>query len=405
MSWAARYPDERRRDMVSRRVVTWTALVCVVFGVGCGPDQEPPEDADAGLTPFVSLDDYVMRRSSALATEQCEVVYGGCIYPRDYALLSGYGAYGDRESCESARSEGIASGWLADYADAVDAGRLTYDPVAASACIDAIEGLEGDPCTVEDMNRVIVAECDGVFVGDLAQGEECVFDVECGDGLRCANDGNPACGQTCQPTDNCGGVTCGEGMRCVAFGGDREFCERAQELGEECDLAWECGEDVQRVRCRSGRDGARGVCAERGSSGVNEPCGLEDYFCEEGLVCDVRNGVCMVPRAVAMGEEGEACSNGIEAQTCELGLVCVSTNFDARNRGGRCRAPRAQGESCFLNLECDVGLRCVRIDYEERTAGTCEAPLADGQACTSDFDCASRLCGEGFVCTTGVCEE
>jgi hypothetical protein len=384
--------------MVSRRVVTWTALVCVVFGVGCGPDQEPPEDADAGLTPFVSLEDYMERRADTLAREQCEVVYA-CEHPRDFALFWGWGSHGDLESCEESRGPRFEAGRRQLWLDGVASGAFAYDPVSAEACLSALEALD-DPCTFEDSFEVLRSECAEVFEGQLAQGDACSIDEECSDGLRCASGADLACGRTCEPMESCGGETCGEGTRCVVFSGGGERCVPEVEPGGACDGDWQC---VGETRCLSVGDATQGVCTARGARGQDEPCDGDDFFCEEGLVCDEREETCSAPRPIVMGDEGDACSVP-DGEACALGLVCV---FDASNpiaREGECGAPLLQGEPCVSPSECAGALSCVGFDFSTSSPGECGPLREDGEACVFSVDCRSNVCTDG-VCGAGTCEE
>ena len=387
---------------MSRRDVVWTALVCLLWGVGCGPDQEqedegPPEDTETVET-TLSLEEYASTRAGLVAREQCEVVYV-CEHARDFALARGWGGYGDQDACEASRGARIASNLEASLVAGVDSGALEYDPVSAQACLDALEALD-DPCTFEDAFQTLDVACAEVFTGVRAQGEACAFDVECGEGLRCASGEDLACGRTCEPEESCGGQTCGEGTQCVVFFGRREQCEPVVELGEECNGDWECAGDAQCLRVAPD---PVGLCTARGVQGQDEPCDGDDFFCAQGLVCDGRKNTCFAPRAALMGDEGDACSVP-DGEFCALGLTCLFDDVDPFSRAGECGAPRAQGEACAFESECEDELSCLGVDYATRTRGECGRLLADGEVCVSGFDCISNVCTDG-ACGLGACGE
>lgn len=96
------------------------------------------------------------------------------------------------------------------------------------------------------------------------------------------------------------------------------------------------------------------VLAAGCSSGLGEPCDARTA-CPEDLVCSFPSGddgptprgVCDYP----LRGEGEACTLAAE---CEKALTC-SSHFTPGDRYGTCVKPRAEGDACFTDRDCESG--------------------------------------------------
>jgi hypothetical protein len=267
----------------------------------------------------------------------------------------------------------------ADCSELVDFGavlepvpsRVSFDEVAAAACLEA---LEGDFECFE-----AVPACDAVYRGLVANGDGCDHSFECASG-RCDYDGDTctsacaprfAVGEACDAHEECASGVC-EDERCAP----EPAFERASE-GEPCELP---------ARCEPGL-----YCIDRGSGprcvrepALGEACDPSHFpLCEPPYVCD---GVCAEPPAV-QDREGEACG---PRRRCNrlLGLDCrggVCTSIGDGSAGSECRSD--------LPRDCDAGLVCHR--------DACTAPIPVGERC----DPAVAPCVEGAWCPEGACVE
>ena len=221
--------------------------------------------------------------------------------------------------------------------DAVAAGRMTYDPVAGGACIEATRQAYCLTLPFSD------ASCDQLFSPGVPPGGMCTSDLECAGTCD-----NPSCGvQCCAGT--CGpeptgmppepepraqiGEPCMTHTDCV----DEAYCEadflctaRPTEEGEHCLFGCARGDlycDTSELVCK--RYGARGEACD--VDGVTAPpCDPAWSYCDD--VCVDRPGV------------GEPC--GAQPQTC------VATSFC--NDVMVCQARGSAGDPCTTSDECQV---------------------------------------------------
>jgi hypothetical protein len=244
--------------------------------------------------------------------------------------------------------------------EAVEAGRLDYDPVQARACA----ALSVGSCdNVEALAYGIRAQqlqsnaCAGVVKGVLGLGDECHPDStnyadECAEGYCPPT----ACPSTCQAfaeaDDDCDAVA----SFCDAtrfFCNGEGKCQAFVAPGEPCPNRNECAPgDV----CHS-IDDQTALCTT--PTALGQPCGPNDS-CAEG-------GVCFEGECTAQVGLGEACTS---SSHCPDGSFCNVT----------CRAFVELNGDCTLDL-CGAGLTCVDM--------VC---LAQGRV---DDDCP---CEEGLWC-------
>lgn len=278
-------------------------------------------------------------------------------------------------------------------------GTLRYDAVRSAACADAFltqgcaewKGLP-DSCTRFLLPRAALggdcydgyAACaEGVCRGSSCPrtcqprallDEVCTVDADCRSGLycrfppflspvgQCAAYGNV--GAACSTT-----ALCADGLRCVA-----EQCRALPLAGSLC-LAGQCAATSY---CEGVLDG--GVCAERKPEGA--ACSGEQ--CAAGLVCDALSSTC----ARASLASGDPCTL---SQRCPPAEACIGAT---ERRAGFCDRPRAEGEDCVTDRDCEEHLGCLAGDG----GASCQRRLAAGSACTSQ-----QACQAGATCLDGTC--
>lgn len=282
---------------------------------------------------------------------------------------------------------------------------------------------------------LLLAACDLGLGGE----DECATDDDCGRFEQCI----PAFlfgGSECKPMKKAGeecawSVTdCRPGLTCN-YAYEPARCQKPKPFGGICDSGGDCA-DAEAICNRTVPDAAS-VCTLPGTvpegggcwnpavcmpglgcamSVCSPPGGLGDWCsghwppdvpsCEEGLVCSVREQVCIVPGpegTPCTGDEGclgdLTCHQGYAAPVCSPrsgagepcgtprdcveGLVCGSAKA--------CREMAPLGEPCGDDVDCEGSLQCV--------LEVCETwPLPLGAACEEDLHC-----GFDAFCDVGSC--
>jgi len=306
-------------------------------------------------------------------------------------------------------------------AEAIEAGRVNYDPAGIRVCLDFIEGL-----SCAELNEVpggLLDHCP-FLSGTVADGDDCVIDFECATPHALCNEPTK-----CLPDDVCcvhgctppaaidmpcvqGETECEPGAYCV-YNGDSYVCAGGEandicDSGSDCEVENYCsyGTNTCQPELASGAPcaqdeacpGAETCLGDDLSGAKGGTCGRSD---REGDRCDgdCFGFVCDQPDPTALGtcvpylqEEGADCSK----IPCSLfGWVC--------DRGADQCVPRpGLGDACNNSDlgECQFGLFCTN-DITGDPDGVCATKLADGERCSSDSQCDSGICGgdpEGTTC-------
>lgn len=339
--------------------------------------------------------------------------------------------------------------------DSVNAGRMAYDGNAARRCLDAFNSADCVSLLSTSISEPL--KCDGVFTGLVAEGQDCYDDRECADGLYCdESDGNcpgqctpyTAVGEACFSEEVCDPdiAWCDpENDVCTEKRGDGEDCLLDNDCrdglrcdndtvpsvcvplgleGDACDARWDCQESLMCVN---------DICTGQKKKGATCFAGLhyEGMFlvCEAGLYCDAD---------IAKGEPTGSCQSQkgtgedcVYFAECASGLVCIGAEVNPDTQQvtlGKCDQPIQSAGACnpeAPTTECDydqycystsgtcvsypgLGDTCVYSEDPEciggdlycdslqaGVAGTCRERKEVGEACSDYDECKSWRCREG----------
>ncbi|MDI1483402.1 hypothetical protein [Polyangium sp. y55x31] len=260
----------------------------------------------------------------------------------------------DKATCDA--TQGDAQETLQLLTDAV-LGRVTYDPTAGRACVEAIRAYACD--TRASAQKGVSDACANMFVGTVPEGEACLLAEECAGDSFC---------DTSMPTG--GGVctlgVCTKRPALVAVGGD---C-----TDKPCVESAYCDQAAMPFTCKARKDNG-------------EACDAVDQ-CKDGMRCDV----------------------GGNPQTCYL----------LQNRGGQCNPSLQQG-ACFRfddychptdrkctqlpgdGMPCTDDSKCLAYAFCDN--GTCKRRAIEGEACMDGDNCLGTLRCDNMVCTVQISDE
>ncbi len=325
-------------------------------------DAFVPVDANHDTGPDLHPD--LVEFLGALAPATCDL-YDRCGVDLSFSI-SFLDAADCQDLIESAYTDQAAPGYRA----LIEAGRVSYDSVAAQTCLDQVASVT---CAEA---QGIMRDCAAVFQGLVADGATCAADAECGpssycdDPFDCGNVGvcrpRAALGASCVSDSGCAGdAYCGNGV-----------CRSYVEVGGAC---------ASPLRCRFGLECWSGTCGDPLTippADVGGACALDEGMrCVSGLVCASDTGTCQ-PGGLALG----ASCHPATPDACVASAYCGAGNV--------CRMRAAVGESCA------GGVRCV-VDSHCGLGTTCLAISRIGGPCTDASDCRSDLC-TAMVCQPGV---
>jgi hypothetical protein len=294
----------------------------------CGGDDEAP--AGPGPIPIEAL-----RSEHEVATCDFEVRCG--LMP-------------DKETC--LRVDRAEHGLVQNVANVVF-DRLSYDPAAGRACVEAIRARSCHTLLADQ--RALEAACTGMFRGTVAAGGPCLVNEECTGESFCDRS---MCGEQCclgacapEPAPVALSGSCDEETPCV----DEAYCE---------------------VEGGDGGGGGfpSGSCQPRNENG--QACEFAGA-CKDGQRC--AEGKCYI-----LSREGEACNPTLDT-------ACLSFNNWCDPAASMCVKLPGAGEACATNDRCQGWAYC--------DAGTCRArPVedqpcpVDGPQCLGDLRCEMDVC-------------
>lgn len=266
-------------------------------------------------------------------------------------------------------------------------------------CVAASD--EGATCLADYSCRWDLICVDGQCAVPLYEGSACTSQRACNTGLRCVDGLCVAVPSTCESSTECGRAECA-GIRAGE-------CAPTGDVGDACTEDVECRADLT---C----DPTTRVCVELPTRG--ESCAGASR-CEFPSYCDLSFNVCLdLPvDGTACGNEDERFVLGVRGPGCGVGLSCGTDDlchpspadgepcgradvcgdglrcFVSEDGGTRtCSTPRANGESCIYNPDCNDASYC------DLTTSVCASRLAEGVNCGGD----SRVCEEGLLCLAGA---
>ncbi len=355
-------------------------LVLLPFALllgGC-PDSEYT-DSSGGAIPLERLSDEYARVYCDIL-ERCPPSGG------DLALIGLMARNGG--DCEGIFRDLIDESGLEDD---VAAGKIVYDGAKARECLNGFR----DQCSIDDG---ALRACDETFVGQAAQGENCIQDAHCGIGLWCDTMPADRCEWACTPLPGTG-ESCAESFECARNGDAEGFCGaedicrdvayvRGVGAGQPC-TDDDIEDDTVRL-CAGGLWCDGGMCS--GPVPVGEACPDERALCEGDGFCvqGQCRGVTVLNRA------GDDCTPELDdLRFCNtlLELACDEETRKCVDRASGLFAA-GEGESCE-DSTCSSGLFC---DYTTDTP-VCSGPKDDGEACEFwDDECKSGYCSDAGQC-------
>ncbi|MBM4346031.1 MAG: hypothetical protein FJ100_21870 [Deltaproteobacteria bacterium] len=237
--------------------------------------------------------------------------------------------YATEQGCVATQVAGNAA-TLKELAAMVADGKLTYDAVAAGACIAALKE------TCDGLDLVTgPPPCQQMYQGSLKDGAACNFNVECAS-------------HYCYGPENC-----------------PRFCKKRVALGGVCGKADLC---VAGAVCFGGK------CVANVLKDVGAACG--ELKCKKGLYCNEKE------KCAPLNKAGQACDL---SGSCVPGSQCIDSGT-----GGSCQPMPKSGEPCSPNpfsdasVLCAAGLICFHTGGDD---GTCKPKAAIGGPCTNTSDC------------------
>jgi hypothetical protein len=276
---------------------------------------------------------------------------------------------------------GAASAWDAQLtagttctavAAAVSAGRVTYDPTKASACLAATTALGCDAGA--STSAMGLTDCKAALAGTVAANGTCYNSVDCAGTNFCSGLGatGGSCTGTCKPLV-AAGATCAAGDQCVSG----YVCGSA---GGDAGTSLACVTSTPANLAASGA-----ACGYNSTTKVNVSCAA-------GLVCNSSTKTCQAPI-----KAGATCTPG--AGECDLFTYCDPTSKTCKNDpgvGGACGSSPSQDF-----IPCTGASYCKFVTGS--LVGTCTALSAAGAACKTAEECASKVCTAAGDAGGGTC--
>jgi hypothetical protein len=302
-------------------------------------------------------------------------------------------------------------------ADAVAAGRVTYDGAAAASCLADLRDMS---CT--DFMLLMLEDADpfvacGIVTGTIADGNDCNLNSECvTEYARCEREARdaPVCeAGICEAPLPVGG-NCSEGGRCVPGAICYEGACRSGLAGSPCSRPEHCRHDYF---CNNGTcaadfstnasctddsqctypDSCIGLELPESTSGncgrsdrENDPCDGR-YRCGPGLWCDQGTDTASLGTCKPLPVAGEGCT---PTEKCRADARC-DANGQCVEKGDPNATCRDSSEGCHFGLYCSNELN-------QDASGICLAPAPTNNACSYGGHCQSGFCEE-LVCVEHSC--
>ena len=360
-------------------------------------DGSAPADArvDAALVPL-AMDDL----GTAYVDAYCHLIFTCSTDAVGEAALV-LALAGDESTCRSRLGRLLLTDrvlGLPQQLRGVTEGTLTYDALAARACIESLD------CNVFASGSPTIATCTNIFNGTVESGGDCNADFVCaGDNASCVSASHTCpgtcgaalvLGSECVRDSQCAADADGASVRCRYNGGSSSVCTRVLfdtvGSGANCDAT--TGDNtITFHRCADGyycdQSGDAPVCAAVSASGgacTSLAACPHGEFCNDGT-CGPFTGI-----ATTVGAD---CSTSICSPFYDLGCdaetsTCVTIGDGSV--GTRCT-------SSEFSFPCDPGLYC------DDNTSLCATQKMLGDACSASEECVSGLCATSAT-TLGVAD-
>jgi hypothetical protein len=277
------------------------------------------------------------------------------------------------EDCHTLFTNTFEDAYSAAIGASVDAGRITYDPLAAAQCVESLSAAAlQDPPQCSAFNSIL-EDCKSALGGLGGVGAPCTHRFECASALGC------------DLSSSCPGT-------CVALGQSGALCTS----DGDCD-------PTQNLYCRTSdttADGGVGpTCAEYVP--IGSACASGDT-CETGAICV--NGSCRRIADAFSAAEGFGCYT--TGSLCVVGLSCEFQGWPFVS-SATCTAEKSALDPCLIAMpdECPNGYYCSANIFN--SGGVCTALPTLNQPCAGTFEQSVGLapqCGAGYTCVSGFCK-
>lgn len=318
------------------------------------PDAARP---DAGSIPFEQLDEAVLE-ALCMRNVQC-------------------GTFEDVPACMAVLGNYITS--RPDLAAAIAAGKVTYDPAAAAACLADIAQGECIRLGASFFPGGQTVNCNAALTGSITDGGDCIINEECAS-KACAKPS--ACG-----SDRCCAGTCTGS----APPGPRD-------VGDKCTFQDTCIDSY----CSPQQN----VCVPYTTNGMtcsfDQECGVGNACRQSDMTCQPQSatgGPCT--RTADCRELSDVCAEskcqvgGLTGFPCTGFNECHPQHYCKIDNGGSgvCSLPPTLNETCLQVGMCQSG-------YCKQPEGVCRARAMDGEPCDMALggtDCESRYCDSAML--------
>jgi hypothetical protein len=402
-------------------------LACILGGVhGC---QKDVEDEHKRETPSVSEMDNGSNLCEEIAKVMCYDIFECCTFS-DIEEKFGVEAFLTESSCRR-DVQLLCENELASLRYLLVEGTVVADAARISECLaDLLVEEICFPFTT-DPSTVFTVCSEELFTGTIAEGGDCLFDVECAGEAYCAANRKcknyPTVGQPCTASEGCStDLYCGldpEGERvCMAY----------QSEGGSCSPIYPVVHCAHDLYCEWDSESETGTC--RRKKAIGEPC-REDEPCLDGecLVgtcddgrecygdgdctgtCDVSGGTCSSDDDCGGYCEvsGGYCSEDADCPgSCAISGGYCDEDWDCHSEGtcadsgatcwdewgctsyGTCSV---SGYECFSDWECEEDEECIP-DEEcvPSDSDSCEFESCELETCLNASACGGRLCVESW---------
>lgn len=268
--------------------------------------------------------------------------------------------------CETSVLAALEDGESMDLQNAIDAGRVIYDPTKVDACFQMLETLE---CTMQASTVLEQGDCGEIVTGTVAEGGDCGLSAECMGSTFC--DRTAGCPGVCAPRYDAGHACTDD---------------------DECTRPLSCDSETAKCAMSGQADDACG-------GGVSPDCGL-GFMCAGDDAGTMTAGKCKPIDEVFAAAEGAVCDFDT-SQLCVDGLSCVVT-ITGMGAGAMtdfaCTAKVASGAACHFAIppQCPSGEYCDGLDpMAGDVDGTCTPLPGEGAACVAQY---GAPCAGDLVC-------